>query len=394
VSAPADDPIVHDAIGPPLSGREAAAALGVGINSLLVLGIQPVLLGALADEHRIAVSGIGLAAMLELLAMGVTTALAGVVRKPGRLKTVAFVTALALAGVNLATAGASGVEVFALRTSAGALEGILLWITVAMIVRTQTPERWAGVFFTTQTLAQLVLAMAMAVVIMPRFGVAGGFVALAAVSLLGLAPALLTPSRYAPLPVARGEGGAPPPRGWVALAATLIFVASSGAISVYLQPLAHQAGLGSGVARTANWISLAAQVAGGASATMLAGRIRYFTVFVVASAIYLAVWCVFGLHPAASLFIAANAVAGYSGIFLAPFLVPMIIDADPSRRAGVQSGAAQLLGGALGPLLASLVVGDKDVHAVLWLGAGLLLAGLTGVAVLRFTKPRLAAEPL
>jgi hypothetical protein len=51
----------------------------------------------------------------------------------------------------------------------------------------------------------------------------------------------------------------------------------------------------------------------------------------------------------------------------------------------VQSGAAQLLGGAFGPLLSSIVVGDGPVRGVLWLGAGLLLAGLAIIAWLRLT---------
>ena len=42
----------------------------------------------------------------------------------------------------------------------------------------------------------------------------------------------------------------------------------------------------------------------------------------------------------------------------------------------------QLLAGAFGPFLASLVVRDGDVHGVLVLGAGLLLTGLGIVAVL------------
>jgi hypothetical protein len=82
------------------------------------------------------------------------------------------------------------------------------------------------------------------------------------------------------------------------------------------------------------------------------------------------------------------------GLFLAPFLVPMTIDADPTRRAAMQSGAAQLLGGAVGPLLASLVVGERDVHGVLALGAGLLVAGLSVVAWLRFNKPGGGPSPL
>ena len=156
-------------------------------------------------------------------------------------------------------------------------------------------------------------------------------------------------------------------------------------MGVYVQPLAHEAGLGSGVARTAVWIALAAQVAGAALATALAGRLRYFTVFIIASIVSLAAWAAFSQPLSAWMFIAANTAAGLAGLLLGPFLVPMTIDADPSRRAAMQSGAAQLLGSALGPLLASLVVDDRDVHGVLWLSAGLLAAGLSVVAWLRFT---------
>ena len=64
---------------------------------------------------------------------------------------------------------------------------------------------------------------------------------------------------------------------------------------------------------------------------------------------------------------------GFFGIFVTPFLVPMTIDADPSRRAAVQSGAAQLLGGAFGPLVASRVVDDAHSRGVLYLGVALAL---------------------
>jgi hypothetical protein len=378
--------VVHEAVGPSLTMRESGATIAVGVNSLLVLGVVPVLLGALVDEHRLSNAGIGHIAMLELLGMGLSTAAAGAFLKPHRLRTIGAAASLALAVINLISAQASGLAFYPLRLAAGGAEGVLLWITVSMIARTVTPERWAGVFFAAQTLGQLVLAFALALWIMPRFGASGGFVALAAASLLGLAPAMLTPSRLAPLPLAPGEGGAPPLRGWLALGATVIFVASSGAVSVYLQPLAHQAGLGAGVARTANWTSLIAQVIGASLATLSAGRVKYFTVFVVVAASTLGVWYVFGRTAPGWLFIAANTLAGLTGLYLSPFLVPFTIEADPSRRAALQSGAAQLLGGALGPWMASWVVSDQDVRGVLWLGAALLLIGLAGVAALRFTR--------
>ncbi len=384
------DHLVHEAVGPSLTGLQVGATIGVGVNALLFAGVMPVLLGALADEHRLSAAGIGLTAMTEALAMGLSTAAMGLVRRPERLRLIATCACLGLALLNLLATGAGGLALMALRGATGATEGVLLWITVSMISRTVTPERWAGAFFTAQVLAQLILAVSLALIIVPRFGANGVFLSLTVCSLLGVAPALLSPQRFAPLPLLAGESEIPPPRGWIALAATLIFVSAGGAVGVYLQPLAHQAGLPAGVARTAVWISLSAQVVGGAMATLLAGRVRYFTVFIMTSLVYLTVWSLFARHVPPWLFIGANAMAGLFGLFLGPFLVPMTIDADPSRRAAMQSGAAQLLGGALGPFLASRVVGEGDVHGVLWLGAGLLLSGLSGVTWLRFTARRAA----
>ena len=56
-----------------------------------------------------------------------------------------------------------------------------------------------------------------------------------------------------------------------------------------------------------------------------------------------------------------------------------------SRRAAVQSGAAQLLGGAFGPFLASQAVDDHHARGVIYLGSGLALAGMAIIAGLRFT---------
>jgi predicted MFS family arabinose efflux permease len=379
-----DEHVVHEAVGPALTPLEAAGALGVGVNSLLVLGVIPVLLGSLVDEHRITDADIGLVVMAEVLSMGVATALAGALLKPMRLKTIGMVTTVLLAVIDLATARASGTGVFVLRGLAGAIEGVMLWITVAMISRTATPERWAGVFFFAQTLAQLLLSVALGW-IMPAWGANGGFVSIAACAIAALPAAVIGPSRLADLNPGEAIAGSPPFRGWIALIGTAVYVAGGGAVAAYLQPLAHQAGLNADVARTALSVSLAAQVAGSAVATALAGRVRWFHIFLIASATSLVTWWLWGQHISAWLFIGANTVAGFTSLLLSPFLVPMTIDADPSRRAAVQSGAAQLIGGALGPLLASRVVSDQNVHGVLWLGAAMLLPGLAIVAWLHFT---------
>jgi predicted MFS family arabinose efflux permease len=384
--------VVHEAFGPPLKPAEASAAIALGVVSLLISGVLAVLLGALAEEHRLSAQGIGLSAMTEALTMAITTGLVGALLKPHRLKWIGAGAAIVLAMTDLATLWAhTDTTIMGVRALCGLPEGVLLWITIGMIARTETPDRWAGVLFTALTATQLAVSAAFAAWVLPRFGANGGFAGIAALSLAGVLIALWLPTRYPPLPQVEGETGAPPPRGWLALFGTLIYVSAASAVGIYLLPLAAQAGLHSGVARTANSFSLAGQVLGGALATLVAGRVNYFTVFAGGVLAYLGVYAVYGFAAPAWMFIAATAFNGLVNIFINPFLVPMTIEADPSRRAAVQSGAVQLLGAALGPLLASRVVDAHNVRGALWLGAGLLFSGLAIIAALRFTSKRALA---
>jgi hypothetical protein len=382
---------VHDAVGPDMPLREASAALALGVISLLLAGVLPALLGTLADEHRISAPDIGMVAALEALAMGLSTAAAGIVLPPRHLKLIGAGAALALAAADFATLHAQGTTIFAIRAAAGVPEGVLLWLTTSMIARTATPERWAGVFFTVLCAAQMVAALLFAQWLLPAFGADGGFAALALAGLMGLPIAFFLPRSFAPLLKDESLSGAPPPGGWFALAATLIYIGATSAVGVYLQPLAHEAGLSADVARTAVWVSLGAQIAGGAASTVLAGHVRWLTVFAVCTAAFLVNWAVFVAHPAGWAFVAANALGGFVGILVAAFAVPMLIEADPSRRAAVLGGSTQVLAGALGPLAASRVVVDDDVHGAVLLGVVTLFFGLFLVIALHVTARKPAA---
>jgi hypothetical protein len=68
----------------------------------------------------------------------------------------------------------------------------------------------------------------------------------------------------------------------------------------------------------------------------------------------------------------------------------MTIEADPSRRAAVQSGGTQVLAGALGPFATSFVVGDNDVHGAIFLGGVGLLVGMVLIAMLHFSAQPIA----
>ena len=387
MSETADEIVVVEAIGPSLTLIPAVASIVLGSLALLMVGVMPALLGTLADTGRLTAAGIGQCATLESLAMGLTAGLSGAFLKTRHLRWIAGVAALALALADFASMPASGANVLILRTLAGIPEGLLLWITVGMIARTETPERWAGYYWTSLVAGQLLMALSF-VYIIPHFGTEGGFAALGLTALLGIAAATRTPNFYGDLPVQPGETGAPPVRGWWALLATLLFTSASGAVLVYLQPLSHEAGLTADVARTALWVSLAAQVAGGFLATVLAGRVHWFTVFCGSTVLYISGWFVMTLTAPAWLFIAANAWLGLVIVLVGPFLVPMTIEADPSRRTAMQSGPVQLLAGAMGPLLSSFIVSDADVHGAVWLGVGLMLSGLALMGALHVTAQR------
>jgi len=353
--------------------------------------VLALLLGALADERRLSVAGIGVCATLEALSMGAATGLAGLVLQPRRLKAITITAVLVLAACDLATSGARGPGVVISRTLAGVPEGILLWVCIGMIARTRTPERWAAVLVTATPLAQFAAAWALAAQVLPRLHAGGGFAFMAACVLLAAPIAVLLPDAYAPLPDAGRTPFSLPARGWIALSAVLILVAASGAVGIYLVPLAHQAGLSLGVASTATAISLGAQVLGGALALSLAGRVGYVPALAAGAASFLVAWTVYGFHEPAWIFISATALFGLAAVFVSPFFVPMTVDADPTRRAAMQIGAAQLSGGALGPLIASRVVSDGRVHGVLVLGGGLVVVSLCLAGWLHFTNPAAGA---
>jgi hypothetical protein len=382
--------LVHEVVGPPLTALEAAVAIALGVLSLLLAGSMPILLGALADEGRLAVTAIGDTAMVEALSMGLAAGLAGAFLKPVRLRLIGLTAGILVAAIDLAMLRASGLGVLTLRAVAGIPEGLLLWITISMIARTETPERWAGLFFAASTLSQFAVAAALTQVVLPNLHAAGGFLVGAALIAASAPIALLGRDRYAPLPHAQnGESGAPPPRGWVALAGTVLFSGAGGAVAVYITPIAHQAGLGAGVAGVALTASLAMQVLGSALATAAAGRLHYFTVFLMSTVVVLGCWAVYMFWPPAWMFISVTMTAGFMALFATPFLVPMTIEADPSRRAAVQSGGAQLFGGALGPFLASRSVAAWGVRGDLVLGGVLLIASLAIFGGLHLTSRKL-----
>lgn len=359
---------------PPL---ESAAILFLGVVALLVTGIQPILLDALAAAGALDVHQIGRAAMAELLAMGLGTVALGAWLDGRGLRWVAAVSALALAGLDLAGPALRGeVQVLA-RGVAGLAEGALLWVTIGFIVRQATPERWAAIFFAAQTLVQLAASLALSAGLIPGGGLKGGFGLLSLFAVLGAGGVLLIPKAFPVLPRNAEGRSLPDLRGWIALAGTLAYTAGGASLWVYIGPLARQAGLADNIPALAVSGSLAGQVTGAILANLLAGRLSFRMVIPIGAGLNLIAYSLLGLSPSLAVFIGCFAISGIAGMAMTPYLAPMIIEADPTRRAGVLSGGAQLLGSAAGPLIASMVVSDGHARGVLVMACLFVVLGVS-----------------
>lgn len=377
---------------PAASRRDVTIALTIGVVALLIAGLQPVVLGGLESEGRLTASQIGLAATVELLALGLTCGLAAAFLKPDRVRLKLALACLAHAGAMFGTCLASGVAVIAMRGAAGVFAGLMLWAAISTITRAQRPERLSGVFVTVQTLAQLVLAAVLPATVVPWFGINGALEALGVISLLTAVAALAGANSYSPLPKAAKGGGGIGLRPLLGLAACFLFMAFIVALWVYLEPLAELSGMSAKQAGLAVAVALGMQVAGGAAATLAArGWRRPGIVLLAVGALNGGILAILFGAPQAALFMGAVAVFGFLWLFALPFQTLLLIQLDPTRRAAMQLGTAQLLGSSFGPLVASFVVSNDEVRGAVGLSAALLVLALIAIGLLTASRPASAA---
>ncbi len=350
--------------------------LYIGVVALLIAGLQPVVLGGLADAGRLSVSGIGLAATAELLALGASCGVSAALLKPTHLRTKLGLACLAHAICNLGTLWVADLPLILLRAVTGSCAGVMLWATVSMISRSARPERQAGIFVTSQTLAQLLLAALLPRTVMVGMGVDGALLVLAAVSLSAAFAALRAPRMFAPLPDANAASGGLSTLAWAGLAAVFLYMAFIVSIWVYLEPLAAKIGLSPARAHDAVAAALAMQVLGGIVATLVGERLRATHVLIGVAMANLGLVGALSAQPGGGAFIGLVAVFGFLWLFVLPFHTVLLIGIDPTRRASMQLGAAQLLGSSAGPLAASLIVGESDAAGAMKLAAACLAASL------------------
>lgn len=374
-------------IGPRPSSLEIFAVMFVGVAGIMIAGVGPDLLGNLERNGRLTASQLGQAFAAELLTLGLAAFVSGAALKTERLKLIAVTMAVALTVLNAVTPNFSGDMIIVIRAVAGIPSGVLMWLTIAMIARTPTPERWSGVYLTVQTLAQLLMSALLGPV-MKTYGADAGWWALAAFCAATAAFALLSPNRFEPLPRTEGHSGLPNTLGWIALLSAFLYSGFTICVFTYQGSLSAQAGHPPDVISGSYSVSLACQVAGGAAATLLAGRINWLWAVIIAATATAGVLYGFYLLPTPEMFLVLAGAFGFLWLFVLPFLVPMVIEADPTRRAAVLIGGAQVLGASFGPFIASLLITTTDSRGALLFGGACMVVAVVIAIALHQLRPK------
>jgi len=368
-----------------VSRANIASSLTIGTIALLVIGVQPILLGAMVEARSATLSGVGVIAMGEIVALGLGIVACDAVMPLFGLRITGIAAALFVAALDVATTFVTGdTRLALLRSAAGLGEGVLMWLTTCMIVRSQVPDRIAGIFLVVQALAQAALAAVFASFVIPHAGWHAGFIALAAVSLAPCVAVAWIPARLTPLVAQTHEQFRWSPSAALPLAIALLQMAAIGALWAYLEPLGKRAGFGAQAAQGLTAEVQMLQVLGGTTASLAVRRLPTLASLIVGGLTVAAIpFAMRDLPPGATLaFAMLCAIFGFSWMFVMPFHVSLALLADPAGRVAMLIPAMQLLGSALGPLVASFAVtGDQAapvlvvsmtfaVIVVLLLGAG------------------------
>jgi hypothetical protein len=361
---------------PRFSVGQVCVTLVIGSVALLMLGLQPILLGELEAKQLITGEGVGIVAMGEILALGIGVALSDVLLPVSRHRLITAIAALVAAALDTATLRASGDAGFvALRSASGLAEGVLVWSTTCVIVRSANPEQLAAVFMVVQTVAQAGAAALLAGVVVPEAGWQGGFGLLAVLTGLCAVLAAWLPPKLIPL-----HSESVGKLRWTVSAVLPLIIpflqmAALGAVWAYQELLGKAVGLDDQGARFITPEVLVMQVVGGVAATWAVRRFAPVPALATGNAVLAAVTVGIHLLPAGAVlpYTLLCAVFGFLWMFLMPFHIALAFRADAKGRVAVLVPAAQLIGSAAGPFAASLTVSGDDVHTVPLVSLGFAL---------------------
>jgi predicted MFS family arabinose efflux permease len=368
-------------IGAPPTPMQIGTVLGITVMGGLMASILPILLGGLADVARLNPAQIGQAGSAELLANGVVCGLAGLFLPHRNLRLIGVVAGVLLIVANLLTMMTSGWNVIMARAISGVGCGLFMWLLTGLLVRSRNAGRWVGIYVVMLSLTALALSTLFTKLLIPAYGINGGFAALALIGVVTALASWLLPRAFAPLEQADGGGGGlPAAPGLCALVVQFSYITGLLAVWFYVGSMGKQSGTDQADVDLAFSIAFGLQIAGGLAATYLSNRLRPLLVILASGAASLVITLAVAAGVVETPYVIIVAIFGGLWMFAAAYLIPFSIAIDPTMRTAMLTTATQSMGSAAGPAIASVVIVTGDVRGALWVGA--VAFGLAMVAAL------------
>lgn len=377
--------------GPSPTGRALGACLLIGAAGLLVLGVQPLLYGSYVHEGRIGEASLGLLAAIEIaaIALGSAGGIALLSRVPARL--VAFVGIAVTIAANLFPAA---VPLLLARAVSGAGGGLLVGVAAGAIARSKGLNAAAAAFLFLQAASQYAILQWFASVAAPS-AAADVQHALAVIAALTALTLPLVPKSLASRAHHddHANKGAIPLSGWTGLAASALLVGAIVGIWAYMGLWLEARGIAPERVAPMLTASMVGQMAGALVAISIGERGHAGLRAIVTGLGLMFIVALLFLRGAEGL-VGWGLVVSYGFVWMVvtPALTGFLLEADPTRRSLPYAATAQLLGAAILPTAAGMLIelpkeyGGLDT--VLIACAAAVILGLAMIGVALALRPR------
>ncbi|MHC8285626.1 hypothetical protein ACYZUD_02080 [Pseudomonas sp. XS1P51] len=353
------------------------AALFVGCASLIGLGVIPILLGELAQMGRLSVAGIGNAASAEITTLAFGACVGPFLINRGYVRMVGVGACLLLAVSTIALRWAPTPEfIYVMRGVAGLCEGFAMAAAVLVTTHSAQPDRLNAVFLAVTAIPQLLAAYLLPLVLLPRWGIDGGLVYIAAVGLIAAVGGLFLP-RSVQLK-GQEEGGTQRLTGGALIfsVAILLVCAAEGTAWTYVERMGSILQHSAEVISFTIGASLALQIIASFGVAIIGWRLS-FRFALTAGALILAISAI-GItwQGGLNIYVISTCVFMTLWVALQPFQVRLAIQIDPGRRLALLITPLSLFGLGIGPFLLSPVIAIIGVTGAFHGAAVLIMISL------------------
>ena len=303
----------------PTSTATVIAGLFLGTVAFMITGIQPVLLGALAEEGRLSEAALGRVAWLEVLALALASAIGPSLLRFGSVRRTIAGACLALAVTNAVVYVSHDTQLLILsRVIAGLMEGLLLATTNIAVTRGQHPERLSALFLMVSAIPQVAASYLLPAMVMPRFGADSGFGLLFVLATAGIGVAFLLGTEIQDAPPRRSAAQVWTPAVLIGLLGVVLQNAGNGAGWEYQARVGQNLHFSGQVVGTAIAADLIFQIIGTFAVAWIAWRLPFRSVLlascVIQAAILIAMSRVYGPYA----YISICAIFGMMWLEYAP----------------------------------------------------------------------------